>query len=166
MDLQPNSWQIPSLPAAQTRRAPDGLQLHASKDNDRARPFLASPVAQGGPSTALFHFANALGRPNIVPGDGDWRQLGHGFRWLLTVAQERDKYVDGATALPARLLFNGSGQVAALYLRERLRKRVKADERNLANEVPALKSHQRAQRHIVIGADNHVRGRLHPRQCR
>jgi hypothetical protein len=71
------------------------------------------PVAQGRPSPALFHFANALGLPDIVPGDGDWRQLGHVFRWFLAVAQERDKYVDSAAALPARLLLNGSGQVAA-----------------------------------------------------
>ena len=108
-DLQPNSWQIPSSPAAQTTRAPDGPQLHARKDSDLARAILASPVAQGRPSTALFHFANALGRPNIVPGDSDWRQLGHGFRWLLALAQERDKYVDSAAALPARHLLNGSG---------------------------------------------------------
>jgi hypothetical protein len=34
------------------------------------------PVAQGRPSTALLHFANALGLPDTVPGDGDWlRQI-------------------------------------------------------------------------------------------
>ena len=84
---------------------------------------------------ALFHFANALGLPDIVPGDSDWRQLRNLFRWLLAVAEERDKYVDRAAALAARYLLNGSGEVAGLYFLERLRKRVKTDERNFADEV-------------------------------
>ena len=85
---------------------------------------------------ALSHFPNALGLVDIVPGDGDWCELRNLFRWLLAVAEEGDKYVDRAAALAARLLLDGSGQVAGLYLLERLRKRVEADERNFADEVP------------------------------
>ena len=44
------------------------------------------------------------------------------------------------------------------YLSERLGKCVKTNQRNFADEIAALESHQRAQRHIVIGADNHVWG--------
>jgi hypothetical protein len=57
------------------------------------------------------------------------------------------------------------GQVAGLYLSERLRKRVKADERHFTGKSPALESHQRPTPH------RHWRrrsrwGRLHPRQRR
>src|SRR5271167_1584576 len=87
---------------------------------------------------ALFHFPNALGLLDIAPGDGDRRQLYHRFRWFLAVAQERNKYFNRAAGLAARLLLDGSGQVAGLYLLERLRKRVKTNERNFADEIAAL----------------------------
>ena len=88
-------------------------------------------------------------------------QLRNLFRWLLAIAEERDKYVDRTAALAAGLLLNGCGQVAGLYLSERLAKRVKTDERNFADEVVCLKSHWRAQRHIVIRADNQAWEQLH-----
>jgi hypothetical protein len=103
---------------------------------------------------ALFHFVNALRLPDVVPGDSHGRQLYNLFHRLLAVAEERDKYVHRAAALAARFLLNGRGEIADLYLSERLRERVKTDERNFADEVAALESHQRTQRHIVVGADN------------
>src|ERR1700691_359504 len=101
----------------------------------RVRPF-----ERGSNVDALFHFPNALGLPDIVLGDGDWCQLYHLFRRFLAVAQERNKYVNRAAALATRLLLNRSGQVAGLYLSERLGKRVKTNERNFADEIAALES--------------------------
>jgi hypothetical protein len=89
---------------------------------------------------ALFHFANALGLPDIVPGDSDGRQLRNLFRRLLAVAEECDEYVDRAAALAARFLLNGCGEIADLYLSERLRERVKTDDRDFADEVATLES--------------------------
>src|ERR1700691_1301025 len=98
----------------------------------RVRPF------ERGSNVALFQFPNALGLPDIVLGDGDWRQLYHLFRWFLAVAQERNKYVKRAAGLATRLLLYCSGHAAALYLFERLGKRVKPNERNFADEIAAL----------------------------
>jgi hypothetical protein len=63
------------------------------------------------------------------------------FRRLLAVAEECDKYVGRAAALAARFPLNGCGEIADLYHSERLRERVKTDERNSADEVAALESH-------------------------
>ena len=75
----------------------------------RVRPF-----ERGSNVAALFHCPNALGLPDIVLGDGDWRQLYHLFRRFLAVAQERNKYVNRAAGLATRLLLDRSGQVAGL----------------------------------------------------
>jgi hypothetical protein len=47
--------------------------------------------------------------------------LRHLFARLHAVAHERDEYVDRAAALAARLLLYGRGEVAGLYLLDRLR---------------------------------------------
>jgi hypothetical protein len=82
----------------------------------KSRDYLLS--LSGG---VLFHLANALGLSEIVLGDGNWRRLRHLFARLHAVAQERDEYVDRAAALAARLLLYGRGEVAGLYLLDRLR---------------------------------------------
>ena len=117
-------------------RTLQSVHANVSSHSDPIGPWLAArPFVRYSNVAALFHFPNALGLLDIVSGDGDWSQLRDLFRWFLAVAQECNKYINRAAGLAARLLLNGSGQVAGLYLSERLGKCVKTNVRNCADEV-------------------------------
>ena len=90
-------------------RASHDVHASVSQPSDPIDRWLVCPFERGSNVAALFHFPNALGLLDIFPGNSDRRQLYHLFRWFLAVAEERDKYVNRAAGLAARLLLNGSG---------------------------------------------------------
>jgi len=91
-------------------RTLQSVHASVSSHSDPIGPWLATrPFMRCSNVAALFHFPNPLGLLDIVPGDSDRLQLYHLLAWFFAVAEERDKYVNRAAGLAARLLLNGSG---------------------------------------------------------
>src|SRR6202042_154412 len=108
----------------------------------------------------LLHLAEALGRVEIVLGDRHRRQKRDLLRGLCTVLEKAGEDVDTGRALLAGELLDRRGDLAVADLAQGLGQRVEADNDNPL-EIARLGRLERAERHVVVGGDDHLRRRRH-----
>src|SRR5215204_5930201 len=128
--------------------------LPAGNDSDSYHAPIEG--AEEGEARWASHLRQPLRLVEIVLADDDRLEERDGFVRLLAVARIGDRDAHGDAALLARELLDGACHRALLDHLERFRKRVEAVDLDAA-EVACLRRLHRAERHVVIGADDHVR---------
>src|ERR1700722_450163 len=132
------------------------------------RSLMGNAVEEkGAPGTArrealpgLLHFVEALGRVEIVLGDRHRPQQRDLLRGLRPILEKVGEDVDASRALLAGELLDRRGDLAVADLAQRLGQRVEADDDNPL-EIGRLRRLERAERHVVVGGDDHLRRRRH-----
>src|SRR4051794_33347188 len=114
-----------------------------------------SPAGPGS-GGRLLHLVEPLGLVEIGLGDDDRRQQDEVLVGLLLALEIVDHDVHGLAALAARELLDGSGERAVADRGQRFRQGVEADDLDLALQVARLDGLQGAERHVVVGGDDHV----------
>ena len=143
--------RIPRAPPARGRcRSWLAHRLDRCGRSDGGRPAPA-PVARAAGQFSSFS-RSALSMLSLVIAIGVSSTSGSG---LVPSRRKLDHGLERLGALAARELLDGGGQAAVADRAQRLGQRVEADDLDV--EALLLDHLQRAERHVVVGAEDHVR---------
>src|ERR1700722_17130017 len=117
-------------------------------------------VANGAPPrfAGLLHFAQTFGRVEIFLGDRHRRQKRDLLRGFRAILEETGQNVDAGRALLTGELLDRRGDLAVADLAKSLGQGVEADDDDVL-KVARFDRFERAERHVVVGGDDHLRRR-------
>ena len=112
-----------------------------------------------------FDFADAFGVVEVIGGDHDRSEQHYRAFGFFTLTEIVHGDVQGGTALAAGELFDGSRQASLADAEQGFGQGVEADDGDVVFEAEGLDRFQRAEGHVIVGGDDHIRGFFQPGQA-